>query len=81
MKNTNKLILSAIVLLLSTGVALSSASASGHATTEAAGEVVDSTKEKAICVAKEQADKAVDTGIKKATETLDPTDAVKKAVE
>jgi len=98
MKNTNKLILGAIVLLLSTGVALSSASASGHAATEAAeevvikqttddmateaaGEVVDSAKEKAIGIAKEQADTAVDAGVEKATETLIPADAVKKAAE
>ncbi|MBL4902188.1 MAG: hypothetical protein JKY62_06020 [Desulfocapsa sp.] len=97
MKNTNKLILGAIVLLLSTGVALSSASANAPAVTEAAkevvtqttgdmakeaaGEVVDSAKEKAIGIAKEQADTAVDAGVEKVTEALSPADAVKKAAE
>jgi hypothetical protein len=95
MKNTNKLILGAIVFFLSSGVALLSASSitpeaatgasqeavkqtTGDMAKEAAEQVTDSTKEKAIGMAKDQANSAVDSGMNKASEAMNPTD---KAVD
>jgi len=97
MTNTKKIILGAIVLILSSGLALSSASANapaiatdaateavkqttGDMAKEAAGQVVDSAKEKAIGMAKDQANQAVDSGVAKATEALNPTDKAVEAV-
>ncbi len=90
MKNTNKLILGAIVLLLSSGIALSSAFANAPAATDAAqeavkqttgdmakqaaGEVTDSAKEKAIGMAKDEANKAVDAGMDKVVDALHPAE-------
>jgi len=98
MKNANKLILGAIVLLLSAGITLSSAFANtpaiatdaateavkqstGDVAKKAATDLVDSTKEKAIGMAKEHATKAVDSGMAKATEALTPATKAVDAVQ
>ena len=90
MKNTNKLILGTIVLLMSSGIALSSAFANAPAATdaaqevvtqttgdmakEAATEVVDSATEQAVGMAKDEAHKAVDSGMTKAADALHPAE-------
>ncbi len=100
MNTRNKLTLGLLTLLLSSAVALSSALASTPATEvaeeavkqttgdmakEAAGQVADSAKEKAIGMAKEQASSAVDSGLDKVAGSLNPTekaaDAATEAVE
>jgi len=92
MKNTIQTISSAIILLSIVAVPSAFANspvpvetvveqATGDMAKEAAGQVVDSAKEKAIALAKEQADSAVDTGINKLSESLDPTKEVGEAVQ
>ena len=96
-----KLALAVLTLLLSSAVTLSSALANAPAATdaaqevvkqttgdmakEAAGQVSDSAKEKAIGMAKDQANNAVDTGLNKVADSLNPTekaaDAAAEAVK
>lgn len=83
---TVKITFTLIVLLLSSGIAFSNALASGteaaaqevvKKTTgdmakEAASEVADATKEKAIGMAKDQANSAVDSALGKVDEAMKP---------
>lgn len=92
-KFTAQVICTALTLLLSNGITLSSVFASETETVthevvkqsttdmakEAAAEVADSAKEKAIDLAKEQAHSAVDTAIEKVDETLKPAETAAEA--
>ncbi|MBU0947012.1 MAG: hypothetical protein KJ804_15830 [Proteobacteria bacterium] len=94
-RNMTKVFCTAIALLLTSGIAFSSAFASGtesathemaeHTTgdmaKEAATEVVDATKEKTIDMAKEQANTAVDSALGQVDETLKPAEHATEAVK
>lgn len=91
MKNTSKLILCTIVLLLSSGIAFASApvatdaaqeaavKGTGEVVKEAAADVADTATDKAVTIVKEEANKAVDAGMEKATDAIKP--AVEETVE